>query len=164
MRYTAAIVYLQRSLAVVYITLLKGVFGGVPLPEVCLSRRADRNAPDTISRDCTNTERVHRFFFHARRLRCKKFSLCPSLAVYLDEQCDADNNLNYFQSRANCEESCTNGEHAPSFIIIGFQLVCVTYGLVCVTYTELLFHNKPYLLGCLFTSCCSCGVFSGTIE
>ena len=91
MRYTAAIVYLQRSLAVVYITLLKGVFCGVPLPEVCLSRRGDRNAPDTISRDCTNTERVHRFFFSARRLRCKKFSLCPSLAVYLDEQCDADN-------------------------------------------------------------------------
>lgn len=105
--------YLHRSLAVVCITLFKGVFSGVPLPEVCLKRRGDRtlmslpNAPPHAIY-CTNTEKVPRFFFYASRLRCKKFSLCQSLAVYLDEQLDGD--LNYFQDLMNCNEACTNGE------------------------------------------------------
>ena len=121
MQYTAAIVfdlYLHRSLAVVCITLFNGVFGGVHLPDVCLERRADRTLPNaiSISRECTNNERVKRFFFSARRFRCKKFSLCPSLAVYLDELLGLDADLNYFQNRGNCEEACTNGEYIYSFL------------------------------------------------
>lgn len=149
---------LHRSLAVVYITLFKGVFGGVPLPDVCLKRRADRTLPNIpIFRECTNDDRVHRFFFSARRFRCKKFSSCPSLAVFLDEQLDAD--LNYFQDRVNCEEACTNGEY-----IVSYWVSDDLWLSVCDT--ELLFRNncKPAYLGCLFPSCCSCGVFSGTIE
>lgn len=67
--------------------------------------------PNTVSKDCADDDRVHRYVFNTgKHLRCKKFSLCPEAATYLDEQTANGAVLNYFQDREDCEQECTNGE------------------------------------------------------
>lgn len=105
---------LARSVAVLCMVLCKAgtILAGVPLPEVCWGRRGDREPiPDTVSRDCAKEDKVHRYVFNsATYLRCKKFSLCPEVATYLDEEITNGAVLNYFQDREDCEQECTNGE------------------------------------------------------
>ena len=80
---------------------------GVPLPDVCRERRADRTVPITFSATCTGNEKVRRFFFHPTK-HCKRFGVCPNVASYLDQQTDSD--INYFLNASHCQRACIDGK------------------------------------------------------
>lgn len=84
----------------------------VPLPEICMQVRPDRNSslgiPSNAS-NCGSQGRVRRVFFHPT-LQCKNFGLCPPAAQYLDDNFP-DGAINYFQDKTSCFNSCTNGKN-----------------------------------------------------
>lgn len=87
---------------------------GTPLPEVCNKPRGDRTVPKEVLENCTDNAAPIRFFFHSTK-HCKKFTpQCQAVATYLDLNytlnVGEEPTLNYFNTRLECEQACTDGK------------------------------------------------------
>ncbi len=107
------------------------------LPEVCtLSRLRSMH-------ECSEEEKVRRFFFRPDSNRCKPYGICPEDAKLYDDQIATEPTQNYFRSLASCMDVCTlPGEPVVTTSnSINGNIICTLYTVVYYVVRILALHG-----------------------